>query len=103
MAVQLKAWLADTFEWQLVLGNHWLHERHEKKKLGVKPERDRTWEGLYHDNGSCLDIANYIHPEVDSPLHVLQVRVTCLSLCILILLSASHLINLLLDPALDSD
>ncbi|EUC34980.1 hypothetical protein COCCADRAFT_35434 [Bipolaris zeicola 26-R-13] len=74
MAVQLKAWLADTFEWQLVLGNHWLHERHEKKKLGVKPERDRAWEGLYHDNGSCLDIANYIHPEVDSPLHVLQTQ-----------------------------
>ncbi|KAJ5064090.1 hypothetical protein J3E74DRAFT_262315 [Bipolaris maydis] len=74
MAVQLKAWLADTFEWQLVLGNHWLHERHEKKKSGVKTGRDRAWEGLYHDNGSCLDIANYIHPEVDSPLHVLQTQ-----------------------------
>lgn len=74
MAVQLNAWLADTFEWQLVLGNHWLHERHEKKKSGVKTGRDRAWEGLYHDNGSCLDIANYIHPEVDSPLHVLQTQ-----------------------------
>ncbi|KAF5850825.1 hypothetical protein GGP41_010452 [Bipolaris sorokiniana] len=100
MAVQLNAWLADTFEWQLVLGNHWLHERHEKKKSGVKTGRDRAWEGLYHDNGSCLDIANYIHPEVDSPLHVLQVRVTCLLLCILILRISTDSSVLRLSPGL---
>lgn len=76
MAVRLNAWLADTFEWQLMLGNHWLRERHEQKKSGVKTERDRAWEDLYHDNGSCLDITNDIHSERSSALQVVQVRAT---------------------------
>lgn len=74
MAVRLDAWLADTLEWQLVLGNHWLQERHEQKKSGVKTEHDRAWEGLYHDNGSCLEITNDIHSERNSALQVLEVR-----------------------------
>lgn len=78
MAVRLNAWLAETFEWQLVLANHWLQEKHVKKKSGIKTEYDRAWEGLYHDNGSCLEIINSIHPERNSTLQVLEVRVTCL-------------------------
>ncbi|USP82690.1 hypothetical protein yc1106_09964 [Curvularia clavata] len=72
MAVRLNAWLAETFEWQLVLANHWLQERHDKKKSGVKTEGDRAWEGLYHTNGSCLEIINSIHPERNSALQVLE-------------------------------
>jgi hypothetical protein len=58
MDVRLHAWLEDTFQSQLLLGNHWLHEKHKKKKPGVKAERDRDGKGIYHDNGSCLDIIN---------------------------------------------
>ncbi|KNG44208.1 telomerase holoenzyme est3 subunit [Stemphylium lycopersici] len=72
MALRLDGWLEETFESQLLLGNHWLQQRHERKKSGVKGERDRDWEGLYHDNGSCLDITNCIHPERNSALRILQ-------------------------------
>jgi hypothetical protein len=89
MAVRLNAWLEETIAWQLVLANNWLQERHEKKKSGVKTERDAAWEGLYHDNGSSLDITNYIHSEHNSALQVLQVRATCFMLCPL----PSHPIN----------
>ncbi|KAF1941581.1 hypothetical protein EJ02DRAFT_455098 [Clathrospora elynae] len=72
MATRFHAWLEDTFEAQLLLGNHWLKQQHEKKKTGVKTELDRTWEGLYHDNGSCLDIINYIYPDTNSALQLIK-------------------------------
>ena len=72
MDFRLNAWLEDTFTSQLLLGNHWLHVKHENKKSGVKSELDREWKGIYHDNGSCLDIINNIHPERNSTLQVVQ-------------------------------
>jgi hypothetical protein len=66
MAYRLNGWLEETIQSQLLLGNQWLQDKHEQKKSGVKSEFNRLWKGLYHDNGSCLDIINDIHPEHDS-------------------------------------
>jgi hypothetical protein len=72
MALRLNGWLEDTFESQLLLGNQWLRDKHEQKQSGVKRELDRSWAGIYHDNGSCLDIINEIHPEHNTTLLVVQ-------------------------------
>jgi hypothetical protein len=72
MDTRLNGWLEDTFESQLLLGNRWLRDRHDKKNAGAKTDLDRNWEGLYHDNGSCLDITNHIHPERNTALQVIQ-------------------------------
>jgi len=74
MAVCLNAWLEETFQSQLLLGSHWLRQRYETKASGVHIKLDRDWEGVYHDNGSCLDIINHIHPEHNTTLQVLQAR-----------------------------
>jgi hypothetical protein len=71
MAIRLSAWLEDTFESQLLLGNQWLQDRHEKKKYRVRPEIDRQW-SAYHDNGSSLDTINYVGPERSCALQVLK-------------------------------
>jgi hypothetical protein len=73
MDIRLNAWLEDAFASQLLLGNHWLHEKHEKKNSSVKRELDTQWKGIYHDNGSSLDIINCFHTERNSALHVTQV------------------------------
>jgi hypothetical protein len=72
MAISLTGWLEETFTSQLLLGNHWLQEKHKQKASGVKPDPERAWRGLYHDNGSCLDITNDIHPEHNSYLQIVQ-------------------------------
>ncbi|KAF2031277.1 hypothetical protein EK21DRAFT_63545 [Setomelanomma holmii] len=72
MASYLTAWLEETFATQLLLGNDWLQLRSEQKGKRVKPDPEQAWRGLYHDNGSCLDITNEIHPEHDSCLRVIQ-------------------------------
>ncbi|KAF1838750.1 hypothetical protein BDW02DRAFT_564610 [Decorospora gaudefroyi] len=74
MDLRLKHWLEDAFEEQILLGHHWLQDKHGKKRSGVKWEREENWEGVYHDNGSCLDIINDIHPESKSALEVTQVN-----------------------------
>ncbi|RMZ72964.1 telomerase holoenzyme est3 subunit [Pyrenophora seminiperda CCB06] len=68
MAVCPDAWLEETFQSQLFLGNQWQRQRYEQRASGVQIKLDRDWEGLYHDNGSCLDITNHIHPERNSTL-----------------------------------
>ncbi|KAJ4373962.1 hypothetical protein N0V83_002701 [Neocucurbitaria cava] len=70
MDIQLSSWLERTFEEQLLLGNSWLQEKNKTKESRVKSKFDRNWEGLYHDNGSCLEIINWIHPERNSSLQV---------------------------------
>jgi hypothetical protein len=72
MAVHLDGWLKDTFQGQLLLGNHWLHEKNQNKASGVKTDFERHWQGLYHDNGLCLDIINSIHSDRSSALQVVQ-------------------------------
>ncbi|KAF2819942.1 hypothetical protein CC86DRAFT_429381 [Ophiobolus disseminans] len=72
MARRLTVWLEETFTEQLLLGNHWLHDQKHKKQRGVKCDPEREWGGLYHDNGSCLDITNDIHPDRNRLLHIIQ-------------------------------
>ncbi|PWO26106.1 sterol carrier protein [Pyrenophora tritici-repentis] len=74
MAVCPNAWLEETIQAQLLLGSHWLRQRYEQKASGVRFKLDRDWEGVYHDNGSCLDIIDHIDPESNSTLQVLQAR-----------------------------
>ncbi|KAF2856683.1 hypothetical protein T440DRAFT_437612 [Plenodomus tracheiphilus IPT5] len=82
MAIRLHAWLNEKFEEQLLLGDHWLREKNRDKQLeysgdkaadkaaGVKSERPRDWRGLYHDNGSCLDIIDSAPPQRGRALQV---------------------------------
>ncbi|KAH7078893.1 hypothetical protein BKA63DRAFT_507349 [Paraphoma chrysanthemicola] len=79
MAVSLTAWLEETFATQLLLGNHWLQSKNERKHTGARPEPERAWTGLYHDNGSCLDITNDLHPERNSNLQIVQLSPLVLS------------------------
>jgi hypothetical protein len=72
MDIRLHAWLEETFHAQLLLGNHWLYEKHEKKASGVNRELNAEWKGIYHDNGSSLDIINNLYPERNSALQVTQ-------------------------------
>ena len=74
MAVRLTGWLEETFATQLLLGNNWLQEKNKQKERGVESDPERAWRGLYHDNGSCLDITNDIHPERNSYLRIIQAR-----------------------------
>ncbi|KAH7381727.1 hypothetical protein BKA66DRAFT_418916 [Pyrenochaeta sp. MPI-SDFR-AT-0127] len=68
--MDIRPWLEETFEEQLLLANNWLQDQRRKKESGVRTTFDRTWEGLYHDNGSCLDTSNDIHPERNSALQL---------------------------------
>ncbi|CAO2657565.1 Nn.00g036910.m01.CDS01 [Neocucurbitaria sp. VM-36] len=72
MDIRLTSWLEHTFQEQLLLGNSWLQDKNKRKESGVRTAFDRDWEDLYHDNGSCLDITNSIHPERNSTLQVVQ-------------------------------
>ncbi|KAH3987695.1 hypothetical protein HBI80_100580 [Parastagonospora nodorum] len=72
MAVSLTAWLEEELATQLLLGNHWLQEKNKQKQSGVKADPERVWRGLYHDNGSCLEITNDIHPDRNSFLKIIQ-------------------------------
>ena len=71
MALRLSAWLEETFESQLLLGNQWLQDTFEKKRSGVRAQLHRQWD-VYHDNGSSLDIINYVHSDRNSALLVLK-------------------------------
>ncbi|KAH9868371.1 hypothetical protein J1614_007443 [Plenodomus biglobosus] len=72
MAIHLDGWLSDKFEGQLLLGNDWLQEKNRAKAAATKSEYTRDWRGLYHDNGSCLDIILSNPPGRNSALQVLQ-------------------------------
>ncbi|CAN9279273.1 unnamed protein product [Alternaria alternata] len=75
MAIRLTAWLEDAFESQLLLGNQWLQDQHEKKKSRSRQEIDRQ-RSAYHDNGSSLDTINYPDPEHNCILQVLKACTT---------------------------
>lgn len=79
MALRLSAWLEETFESQLLLGNQWLQDTFEKKRSGVRAQLHRQWD-VYHDNGSSLDIINYVHSDRNSALLVLKAGDTAPSL-----------------------
>lgn len=71
MCTRITSWLEETFETQLLLGHHWLSdELHKQRLVGVKSHFELL--GLYHDNGSCLDITNDIPPEQNSLLQIIQ-------------------------------
>ncbi|KAG9187675.1 hypothetical protein G6011_05546 [Alternaria panax] len=67
--------LEDTFESQLLLGNQWLQDRHEKKKSRARPETAKLW-SAYHDNGSSLDTLNYVHPKRNCALRLSPLTLT---------------------------
>lgn len=75
MAATLTPWLHQEVKDQLLLGHSWLAQKNTAKAALAKPSAavDQTWAGLYHDNGSCLDI---IVPFVSEQAHVLVVRVS---------------------------
>ncbi|KAI4703353.1 hypothetical protein J4E81_002231 [Alternaria sp. BMP 2799] len=75
MALRLSAWLEETFESQLLLGNQWLQDTFEKNRSGVKAQLHRQWD-VYHDNGSSLDIINYVHSDRNSALLVSPLTLT---------------------------
>ncbi|KAI4713228.1 hypothetical protein J4E89_002207 [Alternaria sp. Ai002NY15] len=75
MALRLSAWLEETFESQLLLGNQWLQDTFEKKRSGVRAQLHRQWD-VYHDNGSSLDIINYVHSDRNSALLVSPLTLT---------------------------
>ena len=58
MALSLSAWLHDEVETQLKLGHSWLEEKNKSKAKHDTPSAivDKKWEGIYHDNGSCIEI-----------------------------------------------
>ncbi|KAH7405983.1 hypothetical protein DE146DRAFT_609392 [Phaeosphaeria sp. MPI-PUGE-AT-0046c] len=83
MAVRLTAWLEEICATQLLLGNHWLNDknrtRDDYRQTGVRVDPEREWEGLYHDNGSCLDITNDIPQGRDCYLTIIKARATIAS------------------------
>lgn len=78
MAVRLTAWLEEICATQLLLGNLWLSDRDQARdghrQTGVKLDPDRDWEGLYHDNGSSLDITNDTPPGRNCYLTISKAR-----------------------------
>jgi hypothetical protein len=66
----LSAWLEDIFDAQLLVGIDWLRRSIQSKRSGIKP--DPGWQGLYQDNGSCLEIIT--NDAEDRVLQVIKVR-----------------------------
>lgn len=71
MAPLPNPWLQDAVVSDLLLGNLWLEQKISNRSLDSKSEPD--WRGLYHDNGSRLDIINDVGG--DQPLIAQVVRV----------------------------
>lgn len=77
MAPTLQPWLHQEVKDQLDLGHSWFAEKLKAKATLAKPSTaiDQNWEGLYHDNGSCIDI---IVPFCSEQAHVLVLKVSML-------------------------
>ena len=75
MAVSPTAWLHDQVKTQLDLGHSWLQHKNRQKAHFDRPSTaiDRKWEGIYHDNGSCIDI---IGPCSCEPVQVFVLQVS---------------------------
>ncbi|KAF3004267.1 hypothetical protein E8E13_008215 [Curvularia kusanoi] len=73
MSANLTPWLHDTIQTQLSLGQNWQEERLRAKASSSKPSAtvDRKWEGIYHDNGSCIDIIGPLSP-LEAKVFVIQ-------------------------------
>jgi hypothetical protein len=69
----LTPWLEDSVTTDLLLGVNWLQERIHAKVDGVKQEPDKSWAGLYEDNGSCLLVHDDIQPDSTCRLQVIKV------------------------------
>ena len=73
----LAPWLYDQVQTHLALGQSWREEKLKAKALtrsGTQSATvDRKWQGIYHDNGSCIDIIGPLSP-LDGRVLVLQVR-----------------------------
>jgi hypothetical protein len=84
MALTLRPWLHQDVKDQLQLGHSWLAEKTNAKAKLTKPSAsvDKKWEGLYHDNGSCLDVIVPFCPE-QAHVFVLKVRCRCRVLALL--------------------
>jgi hypothetical protein len=66
MANSPTPWLEETITEQLQLGRDWLELKNDVKQSEPRAEPGRAWAGLYHDNGSCLDITNEFEEYSDS-------------------------------------
>jgi hypothetical protein len=69
----LTPWLEDSVTTDLLLGVNWLQERIHAKVNGVKQEPEKSWAGLYEDNGSCLLVHDDIQPDSTCRLQVIKV------------------------------
>ena len=76
----LTPWLHDKVQTHLALGHSWLEEKLKAKALSRSGTQsatvDRKWQGIYYDNGSCIDIIGPLGPlsPLDGRVLVLQVR-----------------------------
>lgn len=77
----LTPWLYDQVQTHLALGHSWLEEKLKAKALSLSRSGtqsatvDRKWQGIYHDNGSCIDIIGPLSPlDGSGRVLVLQVR-----------------------------
>lgn len=70
MASRPRCWLGKEILEQLLLGYDWLEHKNKAKQSGegpkAVPDPERGYRGLYHDNGSCLDITNDLDDESES-------------------------------------
>ena len=70
MASSPRCWLEKEILEQLLLGYDWLEHKNKAKQSGERPKAapdpERGYRGLYHDNGSCLDITNDLDDESES-------------------------------------
>jgi len=94
-ADSLKHWLHGAVKTQLDLGHSWLEEQHQLKAEAhrARPSTaiDTKWDGIYHNNGSCIDIIGPL-PSAHAPEQVLVLQVRgCCSAALLRPLPASQL------------
>ncbi|KAG9200773.1 hypothetical protein G6514_006629 [Epicoccum nigrum] len=62
----LGPWLHDQIQTHLALGHSWLEEKLKAKAKASSGRQlatvDSKWQGIYHDNGSCIDIIGPLSP-----------------------------------------
>lgn len=75
----LEPWLHRDVRDQLDLGHSWLEAKNKAKAASSRPSLDteRKWAGLYHDNGSCIDIIVPFVSSGHARVLVLKVSVCC--------------------------
>lgn len=86
MAASLPIWIHDEVTTQLELGNSWLQEKNRAKANFARPSTsvDKKWAGIYHDNGSCIDVVGPIFLDrIRAEVLVLKVRYYCYTTALL--------------------